>query len=255
VKPVDNEHYEDVEVDFEPPIDEYGTGNGGKVVLAAGGAALGALVTVPGAGVAIAAGVAALEILREKLQKQQEKRIETLLQAASGHAAINPEEVVRRIAESDELALLAAEAIDAARRTRLDSKAASLGRSLGAILQDDARIDKESIWIRILSVIEPPHIRVLKYFVTGLKVSGGLTYWRPGLAVSVQTVSDGLGLEDAVLPLIQDLLRCGLLMNPGGIDGGTAESVYTPDSLNEELRATQLGAELFKRLELAAEDS
>ncbi|CAN7331925.1 hypothetical protein [Arthrobacter sp. LjRoot14] len=250
MEPVDIDQYE-VESDFELPVDQIGTGTGGKVLLAAGGAALGALV--PALGVPIAAGTAALEVLREKLQKQQEKRMEILIQAASTQAETDPVKLVERIVQSDDLALLAAEAIDAARRTRLDSKAASLGRSLGAILQDDALIDKESIWIRILSVIEPPHIRVLKYFVTGKKLRNGSTYWKPGLAVSVQTVSDGLGLEDAVLPLVQDLLRCGLLMNPGGIDGGTAERLV-PDSLSEEPRATQLGAELFKRLEFAADE-
>lgn len=251
VEPVDISQYEDIEPEFEPPVDQIGTGDGGKILLAAGGAALGVLA--PALGVPIAAGVAALEVLREKLQKQQEKRVGTLLKAASMQAATDPADLVKRIVESDDLALLAAEALDAARRTRLDGKAASLGRSLGAILQDDALMDKESIWIRILSVIEPPHIRVLKYFVVGMKLRTGSTYWKPGLAVSVQTVSDGLRLEDAVLPLVQDLLRCGLLMNPGGIDGGSAERIL-PDSLSEDLRATQLGAELFKRLELAAEE-
>lgn len=252
MKPIDNEHYEDVEPEFELPVDQLGTGDGAKFVLAAGGAALGALA--PAVGGPIAVTVAGLEMLRERLQKHQEKKQETVLQAASGQAAIDPADVVRRICESDDLALLAAEVLDAARRTRLRGKPASLGRSLGAILLDDARIDKESIWIRILAVVEPPHIRVLKHFVIGQVMRNGSTYWKPGVNVSVRTVSDRLGLEDAALPLVQDLLRCGLLMNPGGIDGGTPDSVYTPDSLNEELRATWLGAELFTRLESSADE-
>ena len=65
----------------------------------------------------------------------------------------------------------------------------------------------------------------------------------------MHTIGERVGLEDAVLPLVQDLLRCGLLMSPG-VDGGTADSLYaTPDALSEELRATWLGAELFSRLE------
>ncbi|THJ65752.1 hypothetical protein E8P82_10695 [Arthrobacter echini] len=251
MKPTDTNQDEEFEPEFEPLVHQVGTGNGGSVLLAAGGAALGALV--PPLSVPIAAGVAALEVLRGNLQKQQETRVEALLQAASVQASADPATLIARIVENDEYALLAAEAIDAARRTRLDSKAASLGRSLGSILKDDALIDRESIWIRILSVIEPPHIRALKYFVDSKKMKNGMNYWRPGLAVSVQTVSDGLKLDDAVLPLIQDLLRCGLLMNPGSMDGGTANGTFTPDSLSEELRATQLGAELFKRLERGVE--
>ncbi|TDT81846.1 hypothetical protein DFO47_103504 [Arthrobacter sp. AG258] len=243
---------EDVEPDFEPLSEQFGTGDGGKIVLAAVGAGLGA--AAPAISVPIAAGVAALDALRERVHKQQKRRQGTVLQAASERADTSPEDVVRRITEDDTYALLAAEALDAAARTRLDSKVASLGRSLGALLQDDALIDRESIWIRILSVIESPHIRVLRYFVSGKKLGNDGTYWTPGTEVSVQTVSEGIGLEDAVLPLVQDLLRCGLLMRPGGIDGGTPDSVYTPDALNEELRATQLGAELFVRLELAAEE-
>lgn len=245
-----SEHYEEVEPDVEPLPDQFGTGDGAKAVLAVGGAVLAG--DVSGASVPVA--VALLEAWREKFQKHQEKRREDLVRAASKESSMDAEEAVRRIADDDRLTFLALEALEAASRTRLDSKAAALGRSLGAILQDDARIDKESIWVRILSVIEPPHLRVLKYFVNGRKLREGGTYWTPGVEVSVRTVSEGLGLKDAVLPLVQDLLRCGLLITPGGIDGGTPEMVYTPDGLNEELRATQLGAELFVRLELAAED-
>jgi hypothetical protein len=246
-----SEHYGEMEPDFEPLPDQVGTGDGAKAVLAVGGALLAG--DVSGASVPVA--VALLESWREKFQKHQEKRREDLVRAASTESSLDPEEAVRRIADDDRLTFLALEALEAACRTRLDNKAAALGRSLGKILQDDARIDKESIWIRILSVIEPPHIRVLQYFVIGRKLRVGGTYWTPKGDVSVRTVSEGLGLEDAVLPLIQDLLRCGLLMNPGGLDGGTPETVYTPDSFNEDLRATQLGAELFSRLELAAEES
>jgi hypothetical protein len=245
-----SEHYGEMEPDFEPLPDQVGTGDGAKAVLAVGGALLAG--DVSGASVPVA--VALLEGWREKFQKHQEKRREDLIRAASTESSMDPEEAVRRIADDDRLTFLALEALEAASRTRLDSKAAALGRSLGKILQDDARIDKESIWIRILSVIEPPHIRVLQYFVSGRTLSVGGTYWTPKGEVSVRKVSEGLGLEDAVLPLIQDLLRCGLLMNPGGVDGGTPETAYTPDSLNEDLRATQLGAELFSRLELAAEE-
>lgn len=249
----DADNYIDVEPDFDPPVNQAGTGDTGKVVLATAGAALGVLV--PPAAVPIAAGVAALEVWREKLYKQQEQRVETVLQSASEQSDLGPEEVVKRIIEDDDLTLLMAEAVDAARRSRLSSKAAALGRSLGEILKDDALLDREAIWVRILSVIEPPHLRVMKHYVKGAKLGNGSTYWKPGVAVSVRTVSEHLRIEGAVLPLVQDLLRCGFLMRPGGIDGGTAESVYTPDSLNEDLRSTWLGAELFQRLDLAAEEA
>ena len=252
MKRVDDQH-EDVEPEFEPLSEQFGTGDGGKIVLATLGAGLAA--AAPEISVPLAAGVAALDALRDKVHNQQKRRHGTVIQAASEMANTSPEDVVRQITGNDTYALLAAEALDAAGRARLDSKVASLGRSLGALLQDDALVDRESIWIRILSTIESPHVRVLRYFVSGKTLANGQTYWTPGTQVSVRTVSEGLGLEDAVLPLVQDLLRCGLLMSPGGIDGGTPDSVYTPDALNEELRATQLGAELFVRLELAAEES
>jgi hypothetical protein len=246
-----SDHHWEMEPDYEPLPDQVGTGDGAKAVLAVGGA----LLAGAGAGPGVPVAVALLQLWREKFQKHQEKRREDLVKAASQESSMDPEEAVRRIADDDRLTFLALEALEAASRTRLDSKAAALGRSLGKILQDDARIDKESIWIRILSVIEPPHMRVLQYFVVGRKLRAGGTYWTPKGDVSVRTVSEGLELEDAVLLLIQDLLRCGLLMNPGHVDGGKPDTVFTPDSLSENLRATQLGAELFKRLELAAEET
>ncbi len=175
-----------------------------------------------------------------------------MLHAASLQAAIDPQKLAERIIERDDFALLAAEAIDSARRSRLDGKAAALGRSLGTLLQDDALIDKESIWIRILSVVEAPHVRVLKHFISAKITKSGI-YWSPGTALSVQTVSDALGLGDAILPLVQDLLRCGLLMEPGGVEGGLTAHRVIPDSFSAELIATQLGAELFIRLEAVGE--
>lgn len=56
-----------------------------------------------------------------------------------------------------------------------------------------------------------------------------------------------LGLGDAVLPLIQDLLAAGLLASAGvpGVSSGI------PDVSDQSIHATTLGCQLFARLSLA----
>ena len=85
-------------------------------------------VTIPLAG----AG-AALQAVGDRLNTLQHVRTSELLAAVSTESSLTPEKVVRALLDRDDLVLLAAEAIDAARRSRLPGKAATLGQSLGSV--------------------------------------------------------------------------------------------------------------------------
>jgi hypothetical protein len=234
--------------DIEALPEQVGTGALGKAMLAAGVGLLSAAFP-PGA-VAFAAMGAATQEIGESLNRIQKERTGELLWHAALKSALTPDEVVQRLLADDEHTLLAAEALDAARRTRVKEKTRALGESLGAIVADDAAIDPESIWVRILTSIERPHVRLLSLFLHGSTLKNGAKYWRPGSAITVREAGDKLGLADAVLPLIQDLVRCGLVISPG-IDGGSAaEPELALDGLNQKMTATWLGPELFLRLKM-----
>lgn len=164
--------------DLQPLPRQIGTGALGKAAVAAGAAALNAYM--PGVAIPVAAATAALQSLGDKLGKQQEARLFELLESASKETCLSADEVVRLLTEREDLVLLTAEAVDAARKSRLGLKATALGRSLGAIINDDALIDPESVWIRILAAVEPPHIRILKLFLehTGTMGTGSKLWGR-----------------------------------------------------------------------------
>lgn len=241
----------------DPPIQplpgQLGTGPISQATMAAAAAFLGEVY--PSAAVAIAAAGAFLPALGQRLNEIQGAKTEELLTGAVAESALTPESVVRQLAERDDLALLAAEAIDAARRSRLPGKAAILGRSLGAILADDALLDLESIWIRIIGVVEPPHIRILGMLLEHTGTMGtGSKLWGTGAMITVADIGDRLGLQEAVLPLIEDLTRSGLLMDPGAEGLATEdEGIYelAPDAFGRPVKATVLGAQLFARLSAA----
>jgi hypothetical protein len=228
---------------LEPLPQQMGLGPVGRGITAASASALGA--AFPPAAPVIAGVVAALHSFGDKLNKQQDDRISQLLESASAASSLSPENVVRRLIERDDLTLLAAEAIDAAWRSSLVAKAAALGRSLGSILEDDALIDLESVWIRIVSTVEPAHIRVLQLFLQHNGTMGtGSTLWGAGPPMTPADVGEHLGLREAALPLVQDLMGAGLLMNPrsSGMNFGT------PDVYGQSVQATPLAAQLFARL-------
>jgi hypothetical protein len=241
----------------EPAIDplpqQYGLGVTGKAALATGVAILSA--AYPPAAIPFAGAGAALQAVGERLNALQQVRTSELLAGASTESSLTPEEVVRELLDRDDLVLLAAEAIDAARRSRLPGKAATLGQSLGAILADDALVDLESIWIRIIGVVEAPHIRILGMLLEHTGTMGtGSKLFGPGAILTVSDIGDRLGLQEAVLPLIEDLTRSGLLMNPGAEGMKTeTEGIYElpPDAFGQPVKATTLGAQLFARLSVA----
>lgn len=191
----------------------------------------------------------AMRAFGDKLHQRQQESVTSLIQSAQKECGLDAEEVIMRLADDEELCLLAAEAIDAARRSRLKTKAAALGSSLGTILEDATLIDIESIWIRIITILEPPHIRILRLFLDQTGIMGtGSTLWGQGESMRVSEVGSHTGLDEAVLPLIQDLLSSGLLMEraPGGL------MVGGPDAFSKEIQATTLGAQAFARLSVAS---
>lgn len=243
---------------IEPLPKQYGLGPLGKAIAGGTVAGLGSIATAGGAlpvAMSIAAAHAATQEIGTRMNKIHAEREGELLNQAAATSSLTAKELIRRILEDEELTLLAAEAVDSARRTRVKEKVRALGRSLGAIVADTAQVNEESIWIRILASIEPPHVRLLAKFLRGSTLASGATYWRPGSALTVREAGESLGLEDAVLPLIQDLVRCGLIMSPGidGIDGGGPSDSSSPlaaDGLNEKMTATWLAPQLFQRLQL-----
>ncbi|WDF33530.1 hypothetical protein PTW37_00910 [Arthrobacter agilis] len=245
-----NEFYKE-EPEIEKLPAQYGTGVGGKIAIAGAVATLSA--AIPPAAIVIAMVGAGLQHWGEKLDKLNDERTGELIGHAASRSNLLPAEVVERLLKDDSFILLATEALEAARKTRMKEKVKSLGDSLGALVADNALIDSESIWIRILASIERPHVRLLNLFLHGSTVKDGSTYWRPSGPVNVRDAAKALGLEDAVLPLVQDLIRNGLVMSPG-ISPSSLESGLIPtsevsaDGLNSNFVATWLGANLFKRL-------
>lgn len=240
---------------IDPLPEQIGLGPAGKGALAAGTALLSA--AFPPAAIPLAGVSASLQALGERLSDMQQQKTQELLQAAAAESSLDAEEVVTRLIEQPEFVLLAAEAIDAARRTRLEGKAKALGASLGALIADDALLDLESVWVRILATVEPPHIRILKFFLEHTATMGtGSTLWGTGPIMKVSDVGEALGLNEAALPLVQDLVRAGLLMDPGAEGMDTETGAYEiPDAFSQPVKATPLGAQLFARLSSAAVES
>ena len=208
---------------------------------------------MPPIAVPVAGLVEALHTFGGKLQEVQDKQINRVVTAAGAEASISAEDVVRRLLEREDLVLLTAEAVDAARRTRLPEKAAALGKSLGAILADDALLDLESVWVRIIGTVEPPHVRILGLLLDHTATMGsGSKLFGTGTIRTVTEIGEMLGLNEAVLPLIQDLTRSGLVMDPGA-EGMPESGLYElPDAFSQPVKATTLGAQLLARLSVAS---
>lgn len=240
---------------IEPLPKQIGTGPTGKAALAAGAAALN--VWVPGITVPEAGVTAALQALGDKLSKQQEARLFELRESASLVTELPVEEVVHQLTAREDLVLLAAEAIDVARRSRLSGKATAPGRCLGNMLNDDARIDTESIWLRIIAVVEPPHLWLLKSVMDSTGPDGvrerrknAAGTGQPGRnTASLADVGRSLGLEGAAsLPLLQDLVSCGLVFT----DDIRHMRWTILEVIDQEIYVTLLAPQLLRRLAQAA---
>jgi hypothetical protein len=63
----------------------------------------------------------------------------------------------------------------------------------------------------------------LEYTAT---VGTGSKLWGTGTMLKVSDIGDRLGLREAVLPLMEDLTRSGLVMNPGAEGMERGEGLY-----------------------------
>lgn len=237
---------------YEPLPPQVGFGPVGKGVTAAAVAGLTAS-TGPLAPF-ISGAFVAIEAHGKKLRDKVAERDLGLFTAASEQAKLPVEQTIQKIAEDDRLLILSGIAMDAARRTPMKEKARMLGRCIGSIIDDDALVDPESIWVDIIAAVEPVHIRVLMHFVTHIPdKETGVQVWHRGPKRNLKNAARITGLGDLVLPLAQDLVQVGLLQVPPEFDGGSPStsplvisSVRTTDA---EFRATSLAIEFLRRIE------
>ena len=137
--------YDEEDPPIEEPAAQVGTGPWGDAALAASASLLGGMV--PPAAPYIAGGVVLLRDLGKRVSGHIAKRDELLLDSGSRASGLDPAILIDRLLGDEELTMLAASAIDASRRSRMPEKARMLGRCLGAIAADDARIDEEALWV------------------------------------------------------------------------------------------------------------
>lgn len=113
------------------------------------------------------------------------------LNAASRTSALDLVEVLRRVTLNDDRLALFGEAIFAAAQSAVAAKVRVLGRGLasGAIASDDARVDEERVWVRILLDVEAPHLRILEHLARPVDATAAaqlsehlLTQQQPDLA-------------------------------------------------------------------------
>ena len=115
----------------------------------------------PSLGLLASVGVPAFEHALRVWRDSQGQRTARFLSVASREAGMDVEAMLSRIAEDEQVLSQMAAAVTAASNTALNAKIEALGRSLGALAADSARIDPEGLWIRTLADLESPHVRVL----------------------------------------------------------------------------------------------
>lgn len=103
---------------------------------------------------------AVLEYLAERRERSQRNAGE-VLDAAAREANREVSDLLERIEANDDLAVLAAQVLDAAMRTAMEQKVRLLGRALGQAVADDAMVDESILVTAALAELEPPHLRVL----------------------------------------------------------------------------------------------
>lgn len=228
---------------IEKPVNQAGAGSWGDAAIAAGASVLAGLM--PPAAPIIVGGAILLQDFGKRVTGHITRRDELLLDSGAHFSGLAPEVLIERLLAHEELAMLAATAIDASRRSRMPEKARMLGRCLGVIAADSARIDEESLWVDIINRLERPHIKVASLFVgDGGKFGSGQPLPLILPPKTPEDIGEATGLGHLAMPLIQDLLLVGILLKPGS----NGLSVGGPGSYNEGLKAGPLVGELFHRL-------
>ncbi|MBO0609881.1 hypothetical protein [Myceligenerans salitolerans] len=134
---------------------------GGEVAVAL--AAAGMAIGDPVAGVAVAGAVPALNAMYSRWLSGQRRKFERTVGTAVEESGLAPDELASKLTSTVPHAALLGEVMDAASRTALEEKLDVLGRLLarGALAADGTSIDEELMWVRIMTRLEAPHLRVL----------------------------------------------------------------------------------------------
>ncbi len=97
-------------------------------------------------------------------------RATQVLDIASQEAGVSPEELVERIAESEQLSDLLNDALQSAVRTGMEKKRRALGKVLAqAVAGDDAKIDEAAMTAAAIGHIEPIHVRLMAHMFVELR--------------------------------------------------------------------------------------
>lgn len=76
--------------------------------------------------------------------------------------AAGAQRLVRRVEESEEVAAVFRQAVDAASRTGYEAKRRALARIVSAAVLDDAKVDESHLLTHALQDLDAPHFRVLE---------------------------------------------------------------------------------------------
>lgn len=210
--------------------------------VAAGGAAV--TILVPDQAVSIAA---ASEFVKhagngvlDRLTRHRDEVTDTVLDEATSVANLGLPELLAELVADDRKLLAFGSALEAAWKTAMEEKVRALGRSLGNLATDEAKIDPETLWIDIISKVDRSHLRVL---LSIRATTQDLPIGQP--KVTVERIQTSTGLGALVYPLLETLSSLGLAEE--STEGGGMS--FGPDRrFGNGLRLGPLADEFFIRL-------
>jgi hypothetical protein len=117
----------------------------------------------PMSGVVLAGALPVLDAGIERARQRRRAAMNETLATGADAAGLPVEALVDRLTADPAKTLLMVTALEAAAQTAWRRKMRVLGRALatGVLLEDDAKVDEEQGWIRLIQGIEPPHLRIM----------------------------------------------------------------------------------------------
>ena len=156
---------------------------------------------------------------RQEMYERQRQRVLEALTEAERASGLRPEDIYRRISNDEDLAELFVITVDAAMRTRWAQKLRALGRVLAKGLHADTgtEVDATEVLSRIVSELDPPHVRALALIANVGRFS-------PGPVGSTDVLGGWLkenfpGLGPVAHQVAAFLLRNGLVTDPFYVNG------------------------------------
>lgn len=145
--------------------------------------------------------------LDAKAYRRRMARGGRVIEIAAQQLDVGVEEIAELAGDSDPRIELLGRVIEAAASTvTLEAKIAALGRVLAQGLRDDAGLDEAIMLVKVLTVLEIPHFRVLAS-LANLALIGGPNGWHDSAAIRVMTK---LNLD--ATPVMSDLVANGACM-------------------------------------------